>query len=194
MKMCFAVDSGMHVSTAELPMKCNFDAMLLSIKVNFVVTKMLDWDVCILYSVPGSAPMIRMYSESAVSITVEWEDLPREDCNGIIVGYKIFYMEDGSGVTETVNVRRTTHKHTITGKVLWFCSKDLCCKKRRRRWLFYEGHRLLLTAPLISRILLVFQNHLSIKYILVLFLGCAFAPVWLYALLGEIFWSPVDFT
>ncbi|KAL5019493.1 hypothetical protein ScPMuIL_002385, partial [Solemya velum] len=65
--------------------------------------------------VPSAAPLIRLYSESPMTITVEWEELSRKRCNGIIVGYKIFYMEDGQATAKTINVRGSTHKHTIIG-------------------------------------------------------------------------------
>ncbi|XP_033726119.1 protogenin-like [Pecten maximus] len=50
---------------------------------------------------PSVAPMIRITKTTSTSITLEWDELPRKQRNGVIVGYKVFYQKDGETAIRT---------------------------------------------------------------------------------------------
>ncbi|OWF38700.1 protogenin B-like [Mizuhopecten yessoensis] len=50
---------------------------------------------------PSVAPMISITKTTATSITLEWDELPKKQRNGVIVGYKVFYQKDGETVIRT---------------------------------------------------------------------------------------------
>ncbi|XP_060076160.1 protogenin-like [Ylistrum balloti] len=50
---------------------------------------------------PSAAPMIRITKTTATSIALEWDELPRKQRNGVIVGYKVFYQKEGETAIKT---------------------------------------------------------------------------------------------
>ncbi|XP_069103060.1 protogenin B-like [Argopecten irradians] len=44
---------------------------------------------------PSAAPMIRITKTTSTSITLEWDELPRKQRNGVIIAYKVFYGKVG---------------------------------------------------------------------------------------------------
>jgi len=54
-------------------------------------------------TVPTAAPTLRLSSSTPSSIYIEWDLLPKEKCNGVITGYKIFLINGGQEVIENVS-------------------------------------------------------------------------------------------
>ncbi|XP_050300550.1 cell adhesion molecule Dscam2 isoform X1 [Anthonomus grandis grandis] len=70
-----------------------------------------------LEDVPSSPPMdIRCTSPTSQSIQVSWQPPPNEDCNGIIVGYKLTYepvLDENSRANDVMETRKTTALITV---------------------------------------------------------------------------------
>ena len=70
-------------------------------------------------SVPEVAPMIRLANTKPTSILIEWDELPRQHRNGVITGYKVYYMGQGFKSMKIGDEKGSARSHLITGKLLW---------------------------------------------------------------------------
>lgn len=60
-----------------------------------------------LFLVPSSPPMnLTVYSTSSTSLSVSWNPVPTEFENGIITGYRVFYMDQAESKPKL--------KHTVS--------------------------------------------------------------------------------
>ncbi|KAK3094895.1 hypothetical protein FSP39_007610 [Pinctada imbricata] len=66
-------------------------------------------------AVPDVAPIIRLASTTPTSIQIEWDELRLPDRNGVIIGYKVYYMAEGVKSMKIDDARGSALSHTITG-------------------------------------------------------------------------------
>ena len=68
------------------------------------------------FVVPNSPPVnVQGHNMSSKSILVQWDSVPAENRNGIIISYTVTYMELPGGSTISQRVYAATTQATLTG-------------------------------------------------------------------------------
>ena len=76
--------------------------------------KLIQPQILLILTVPSAAPgNFALDSSSALSLDVKWDAIPQKEQQGKLIGYRIYYRKEGSGVEKTVEVRPDQFTYTI---------------------------------------------------------------------------------
>lgn len=77
--------------------------------------KLIQPQILLILTVPSAAPgNFALDSSSALSLDVKWDAIPLKEQQGKLIGYRVYYRKEGSGVEETVEVRPDQFTYTFT--------------------------------------------------------------------------------